>query len=477
MNLRFISRVLGLILLCLAALMLLPLFVGLLYGENVLNFLIPIAVSAVSGLFLTRFKPRSTELFAREGFIIVGLGWILLSLLGALPYVISGSIPSYVDALFETVSGFTTTGATILRDFDNLPRSEMFWRLFTHWIGGMGVLVFVMAVLPMSGEHSMHIMRAEIPGPTVGKLVPRARQTALILYLIYVVLTIINTVFLIFGGMSFYDALLHAFATAGTGGFSTRSSSIGEFHNPYIEIVTATFMLLFGINFNLFFLLLLGRVRDVVKNEELRWYLCIIAVAVVILIPGLAGSMGLGEAARHAYFIVTSVISTTCFTIADYTLWPSYCQWIILLLMFMGACACSTGGGLKISRFATLIKSVRMEVRQVIRPRGVYRVQMDGRRVDAGAVRAISVFFVLYVFLILLFTFLISFDGHDIATNFSAALACLSNTGLGVGLVGPSGSFNVYSDLSKLFLSLAMLFGRLEIYPILVLFSVPTWKN
>lgn len=478
MNYRMIARVLGMILLCTAALMLLPLTAGLCFSENVLNFVITISIGAAAGFLLTRIKPRTTALFARDGFVIVGLGWIMISLLGALPFVLSGSIPHYIDAVFETVSGFTTTGATVVTDVESVPRGDLFWRSFTHWIGGMGVLVFIMAVLPMSGEHSMHIMRAEVPGPTVGKLVPRARKTASILYLIYVALTAIETVMLMCGGMSFYDALLHAFATAGTGGFSTRAASIGAFHSLYIEMVTATFMLVFAVNFNLYFLLLIGRLRDVVKNEELHWYLGIVGLAVLGIALGIREMYGgMGTALRHAYFNVATIISTTGFGTEDFNLWPEYCKWILVLLMFVGACAGSTGGGLKVSRVAVLFKTARSEIKRMIRPRSVAPVQMDGRRAEAGAVRAVSVFFLLFVFLLLAFTFAVSFDGYDLATNFTATLSCLSNIGPGLSLVGPTGNFSIFSYPSKILLSFAMLLGRLEIYPILVLFSRHTWKN
>lgn len=478
MNYRMIFRVLGMILLCLSALMLLPLVAGLCYGENVLNFVYTIGISGALGGLLYCSRPVSTRLFARDGFAIVGLGWILISLLGALPFVFSGSIPNYIDALFETVSGFTTTGSTILSDVEALPRADLFWRCFTHWIGGMGVLVFIMAVLPMSGEHSMHIMRAEVPGPTVGKLVPRAKKTASILYLIYVAMTAVETVLLLLGGMDLYDALLHSFATAGTGGFSTRTASIGAFDSLYVEMVTATFMLLFGINFNLYFLLLMGRVKDVLKNEELHWYLGIIGVSVLALALGISRMYGsFGTALRHAYFNVTSIISTTGFGTKDFNLWPEFCKWILVLLMFTGACAGSTGGGLKISRIAILFKTALAELRQMIRPRNVSQVQLDGRKVDAGAVKAVSTFFVLYIFLLLFFTFIVSFDNYDIGTNFTATLSCISNVGPGMSLVGPSGNFDIFSGFSKLALSLAMLFGRLEIFPILVLFSRRTWRN
>lgn len=478
MNYRMICRVLGFIMLCLAALLLLPLTAGLCYGQNVLNFVITIGIAAALGFLLTRARPKNGGLFARDGFVIVGLGWIMMSLVGALPFVLSGSIPNYIDAVFETVSGFTTTGASVVLNVEQMPRGDLFWRLFTHWIGGMGVLVFVLAVLPMSGEHSMHIMRAEVPGPTVGKLVPRARKTASILYLIYVVMTVIETVMLKCGGMSFYDALLHSFATAGTGGFSTRAASIGAFNSLYVEMVTATFMILFGMNFNLYFLLLLGRFKAVVKNEELHWYLGIIAAAVLAIALGITKMYGgFAVALRHAYFNVATVISTTGFCTVDFSTWPEYCKWILVLLMFTGACAGSTGGGLKISRVAILAKSSRAEVRQTVHPRSICRIQLDGRRVDAGVVRAVSVFFVMYVSLLLFITFIISFDNYDLETNFTATLSCMSNIGPGMSLVGPTGSFSIFSPLSKIVLSFAMLLGRLELYPILVLFSARTWKS
>lgn len=477
MNYRMICRVLSTILLCLAGLFLLPLAAGLCYSENVLNFVISIAVAAAAGGLLRLLRPRDSRLFARDGFAIVGLGWILMALIGALPFVISGSIPNYIDAVFETVSGLTTTGSSILNDVEALPRSDMFWRLFTHWIGGMGVLVFIMAVLPGSNEHSMHIMRAEVPGPTVGKLVPRARQTATILYLIYIALTAAETVFLLCGGMSFYDALLHAFATAGTGGFSTRAASIAAFDSLYIELVTATFMILFGVNFNLYFLLLIKRGKDVIKNEELHWYIGIVTAAVFAISLGISKMYGgFGIALRHSYFYVASIISTTGFCTVDYTVWPEYCKWILVLLMFSGACAGSTGGGLKISRVAILTKTARVEIKQTAHPQSVSLVQMDGRRVSDGTIRAVGVYFAQYIFFLLLFTFIVSFDGYDIATNFTAALSCLSNIGPGMSLIGPTGNFDIFSHGVKAALSLAMLIGRLEIYPILVLFSRHAWR-
>lgn len=466
------------VLLILAALLALPLIAGLCYGENVLNFAVTIAAAAALGGIFMLFKPKNRDIYAREGFTAVGLSWILMSLIGALPFVISGDIPSYVDALFETVSGFTTTGSTLLTDVEAMSRGCMFWRMFTHWIGGMGVLVFIMAVLPMSGEHSMHIMRAEIPGPVVGKLVPRARKTAAILYMIYMGLTAIETVFLLCGGMSFYDALLHAFATAGTGGFSTRGASIAAFDSLYIEVVISVFMLLFAVNFNLYFLLLMGRVRDVLKNQELRCFLVIVAFSMLTIAWNISGQYGgFAEALRYSSFTVASLVSSTGFGTADFTQWPQYSQWLLVIIMFVGACAGSTGGGLKLSRVMLLLKAAFSDLRHMIWPRRVNRVQMEGQRVEQAAIRAVFSYFTLYMLILLLGTLLISFDGFDTATNFTAALTCLSNMGPGLGLIGPSGNFSIFSDFSKLLMSFLMLAGRLEIYPILVLFFPSVWKR
>ena len=478
MNHRMICRVLALILLIFAALMLLPMIAGLCYGERISNFLLPMGIAAVAGGLLLLPKPRSTGLVARDGFVIVGLGWILISVLGALPFVLSGSIPSFIDALFETASGLSTTGATVVTDLNAMPRGDMFWRMFTHWIGGMGVLVFIMAILPMSGEHSMHIMRAEVPGPTVGKLVPRAKHTAMILYCIYIGLTLVEMVFLLLGGMSFYDALLHAFATAGTGGFSTNPGSIGGFHSLYLEMVVAVFMLLFGLNFNLYYLIGIGRWKDSVKNEEMHTFLGIVAAAVLLITLGIRPLYGARTALRHAFFNVAAIISTTGFGTVDFTVWPEYCKWILILLMFIGGCAGSTGGGMKLSRLMILVKSLRAELRLMARPRSVERVQLDGRRVESGTIRAALVFSALYFLLLILFSALVSLDGVDIATSFTAALSCLSNIGPGMtGAIGPAGSFALFTDRTKLLLTLAMLLGRLELYPILLLFSPRTWKS
>ena len=478
MNRRMICRVLGLILECLAGLLILPTVAGLCYGEGVTHFLITMALSGVLGFLLARVKPYSDVIYAKDGFVVVSLGWVLMSLIGALPFVLSGDIPNYIDALFETVSGFTTTGASILEGVEGLSRGCMFWRSFTHWIGGMGVLVFIMAVLPMSGEHSMHIMRAEVPGPTVGKLVPRLRQTAKILYLIYIAMTLLEMLLLLLGGMSFYDALLHAFATAGTGGFSTKSASIAAFDSLYLEMVIAVFMVLFGVNFNLYFLLLIGRWKDALKSEELHWYLGIIAASVMAITLGISKMYGgIAAGLRHAFFYVASITSSTGFGTVDFVTWPEYCKWIIVMLMFCGACAGSTGGGIKTSRVIILFRNVACEIRQMIHPRTVTRVQLDGKRVDTDGLKAVSTFFTSFMLLLITGSFLVSLDGYDMATNFSAVLSSLSNIGPGMSLIGPTGNYNIFSYGSKLVLTVMMLIGRLEIFPILILFSPSTWKK
>ena len=472
MNYKMIFHMLGVLLLCLAALMLLPLVVGLCFGESVRNFLIPIGISALAGGALFLIKPDTTRIFAREGFAIVSLSWIVLSLVGALPYVLSGDIPNYIDAVFETVSGFTTTGATIIDNVEAVSKAGNCWRCFSHWIGGMGVLVFIMAILPMSGEHSMHIMRAEVPGPVVGKLVPRAKKTAATLYIIYIVLTLAEAVLLKLGGMSFYEAMLHAFSTAGTGGFSTRAASIAGFNSVYIEIVIATFMLIFSVNFSIYFLLLHGRTKEAFKNEELRVFLCIVLGAVLLITIGIAPMYGgFLQGLRHAYFNVASIVSTTGFGTEDFTRWPEYTCWVILLLMFIGGCAGSTAGGMKLSRVVVAVKTVRFDFKQMLHPRSVNIIRLDGQRVEDSTVKAILTYFALYIITILICAALISFDNLGITTSFTASLACLSNIGPGMAKVGPAGNYTIFSQFSKIVLSAEMLLGRLEIYPLIIFLS------
>ena len=452
MNFRMIGQVIGRVLCIEAALMLLPMVAALAYGESPAPFLITIAVTGGIGLVMWRVRAKSGGMTARDGFLIVGLSWIAMSLFGALLFVLTGDIPNYIDALFETISGLTTTGASVVTAPEEMTRGGMFWRLFTHWIGGMGILVFVLAVLPMSGNRSMHIMRAEVPGPTVGKLVPRIRKTASILYLLYIALTLVEMVLLIAGGMSFYDALLHAFATAGTGGLSTRALSIGYYNSAYIDIVVGVFMILFGVNFSLYYLILLGNIRTALRNEELRWFLGVIAFSVITIafdIRNLYG--GVGHALRYSFFQVTSIISTTGFATADFNLWPEYSKFLLVLLMFVGGCAGSTAGG-------------------------VENVRLDGKPVDGQTVYNALTYFTFYIIILLIAGLIVSLDGLDFTTNFTAALSCLSNVGPGLSLVGPTGSFAIFSPLSKIVLMICMLLGRLEIFPLLLLFVPFTWR-
>lgn len=478
MNFRMIGKVLGLVLLCLAGLMVLPILVGLWYGEDISAFVVSAMLSGALGFGLTGLRPQAEALYARDGFLTVGLAWLMMSLLGSLPFYISGDIPNFVDAFFESVSGFTTTGATVLTDIEALSRSCMLWRLFSQWIGGMGVLVFMMAVMPMGGEHSMHIMRAEFPGPTVGKLVPRASQTAKILYLIYVGMTVLETVLLMLGGLSFYEALVHAFATAGTGGFSTLNDSLGGFHSLYVETVAAIFVLLFSVNFHLYYCILAGRWATALKNEELRWFVGIVAFSVLTIgldLRGYYGSFATGL--RHAFFNVAMCISTSSFNTVDYTKWPEYSKWLLLMLMLIGGCAGSTCGGLKLSRFMVLVKTAFAELYRMAHPRTVTAVMLEGKRVKSETIRAIYTYFVIYMFIIMGATLIISTDGFDTATNFSAALACLSNIGPGLGVNGPTGNYSMFSAPIKLVLTLVMLMGRLELYPVLVILLPSTWKK
>ncbi len=478
MNARMIARILGTVLLIFAALMVFPLIAGLCYGENVMNFVISIAATGAAGGILLLFRPRTSAISSRDGYAAVGLAWIFMGLFGALPFVISGDIPDYVDAVFETISGLTTTGSSILPNVEALSRGGLFWRSFTHWIGGMGVLVFIMAVLPTGDGHSMHIMRAEVPGPTVGKLVPRARETARILYFIYGALTIIETVLLMLGGMSFYDALLHAFATAGTGGFSTRAASVAAFNSLYIEMVIAFFLVLFGINFNLYYFVIIGQVKEALKSEELHCYFALIAAATLSIAAGISKMYGgFGTALRHAFFNTMSIVSTAGFGTVDFVQWPEYAQYILVLLMFIGGCAGSTGGGLKLSRVMLLVKTAGADVVQMLHPREVRRVQMDGKRVDAATTKAVYSFFFLYVLIIVVTGLLISVDGYDFTVNFTAALSSMSNIGPGLSIIGPSGNFAIFSTFSKIVLTIVMLLGRLEIYPLVILASPTLWRR
>lgn len=461
------------------AILLLPACVSWIYGENSgIAFLEVAAVLVILYLLFGRRAPEMKTIYAKEGLVIVGSAWILWSLFGAAPFYITGEIPDYLDAFFETVSGFTTTGSTILTDIEALSRGMAFWRSLTHWIGGMGVLVFVMMLTSLDDENSMHLMRAEVPGPEADKLVPRARQTARILYTMYFILTAVEVVFLMFGGMTFYDALLHAFSTAGTGGFSNRNASVAYYDSAYIDGVITVFMILFGINFNLYFFLRLKNWRAALKNEELHVYLGIIAAATALITANILGIYGnVVHAFRFASFQVASVITTTGFMTADYNLWPEFSKTILLALMVIGACAGSTGGGMKVSRVLILLKSVKQEVKRMLHPKAVTIVKVNGKKIGGDTMRSVYIYFICYVFILMASVLLVSLNNFDFATSFSAVLTTLNNVGPGISMVGPVENFHMFSGLSKFVFCFDMLIGRLEIYPYLLLLSPGLWRR
>lgn len=478
MNYRMISKILGRVMGVEAALMLGPIITAAVYGESAVSFLLTMLIAGVLAVVLTLPKLKHTDIYAREGFVSVALSWLLMSLVGALPFVFSGEIPSYVDAFFEIVSGFTTTGASIILNVEEMSNSALLWRSLSHWIGGMGVLVFIMAVLPLSEERSMHIMRAEVPGPQVGKLVPRIRHSSAITYLIYVALTVILIILLCLGGMPFFDSINHAMATAGTGGFSVKALSIGFYDSAYIDFVTATFMLLFGVNFSIYFLLLMKKFRPALRDSELHLYLGFAAFGTITIALNIMDSYdGFWHALRYSYFQVSSIMTTTGFATTDFNHWPAYSKAMLILLMFTGASAGSTGGGLKVSRIVILVRAAGEELGKMLNPRRTVSVRMSGHSVDATTIRCTLVFFAVYIGITFLSTLLISMDGFDLETNFSAVAACISNIGPGIGLVGPMGNYEMFSDFSKLLLSFDMLVGRLEIYPMLLLFLPSTWRR
>jgi trk system potassium uptake protein TrkH len=416
-------------------------------------------------------------MYAREGFIATALCWVVLSVFGALPFVIAGSIPSFIDALFEVVSGFTTTGSSILSEVESMPRCLQFWRSFTHWIGGMGVLVFVMAVLPLTGGSTMYLMKAESPGPSVGKLVPKVKSTAVLLYKMYLGLSILQLIFLLIGRMPLFDSLCTVFGTAGTGGFGIRNDSFAGY-STYLQGVVTVFMILFGVNFNLYYLIVRRRFKEAAQSVEVRTYFAIIAVAVILITINISSMFpSLFQAFHHAAFQVGSIMTTTGFATTDFDLWPSFSKTILVLLMFIGACAGSTGGGIKVSRIVVLFRSILKELDLIVHPHNVRKVKMDGRIVEHAVVRSINVFLVSYLFVFALSVLLISLDNFSFTTNFTAVAATINNIGPGLELVGPTQNFGMFSDFSKLILIFDMLAGRLELFPLLILFSRNTWKR
>ncbi len=478
MNRKMVFYTTGHILILEAILFMLPLLCSVMYNEtsSVIAFAISAGIALGVGLIISAISHTKNKLiYAKEGFAIVALAWLTVSAVGALPFVIGKFIPNYIDAFFETVSGFTTTGATILTDIEAMSHGMHFWRSFTHWIGGMGVLVFLMAILPTDSGRSIHIMRAEVPGPIVGKIVPKIKETAKILYLIYIGLTVIMVGFLLAGGMPFFDSLVHTFGTAGTGGFGIKADSIASY-SPYLQWVITVFMLIFGINFNLFYLILIGKFTSAIKSRELWWYGGIIAVsigAVAINVSHLFFSFG--ETFRHSAFQVASIISTTGYTTVDFNAWPGFSKTVLLILMIIGSCAGSTAGGLKVSRVILLFKTVKADLKKMLRPRSVNVVKLDGKTVDDATIHSATIYLTTYFIIYLALILLISINGFDIETTLSSVTSCLNNTGPAYGKA--AASYSVFSGFSKIILSLAMLIGRLEIFPILLALSPATWRK
>lgn len=478
MNYTMIVYILGWILNFSAAFLLLPLATAFVYGENEWSmFALSVLINLAAGFLFTHKKPKKKTLYAKEGFVIVAVSWIVLSIFWSIPYMLTGAIPSFIDAVFESVSGLTTTGASILTEVESLPRSVLIWRSFSNWIGGMGVLVFVMAVLPLSGGSNMYMMKAESPGPSVGKLVPHVRSTAKILYSIYIAITVLGFLFLLLGGMPVFDAVNAAFATAGTGGFGIKNDSFTRY-SPYCQAVITIFMILFGVNFNVYYLLLKKRWKEIWNISEWKIYLGIIFVAAGIITVDTWGMFdGLGDALNKAFFQVGTIITTTGFATHDFNSWSELSRTILVLLMFIGACAGSTGGGIKVSRLTIWLKTILKELDVIVHVRNVKKVKLDGKAVEHEVIRSVNVYFAAYLLVFVASVFLVTFDEMDLVTNFTAVAATLNNIGPGLEMVGPTGNFSVFSGFSKLVLIFDMLAGRLELFPLLILFAPSTWKK
>lgn len=478
MNRGIIRYILGSVLKIEAALMLLPCIVAFIYKETEgRHFFLVAVVSGILGIVLTIRKPGNHVFYLKEGCIITSLSWIVLSIIGAVPFVLTGEIPSFTNALFETVSGFTTTGATILSDIEALSHASLFWRSFTHWIGGMGVLVFLMAIVPLSGGSNIHLMKAESPGPSVGKLVPKMRYTAQLLYMIYFGLTILQIILLLIGGMPFFDSLTTTFATVGTGGFSIKNDSFASY-SPYLQWVITIFMILSGINFNAYYLIIFRQFKKAFSLEEVRVYIGIIIAATGIIFWELVrSSMDAVDALRHAAFQVGAIITTTGCATLDYNEWTTVSRTVLVLLMFIGACAGSTGGGIKVSRFITVIKTVFKEINSYIHPKSIKKIKMNGKPIEHEVIRATNVYFITFFVLFVFSLFIISLEEKDLVTNFTAVAASLNNIGPGLEMVGPIQNFGHFSTLSKYVLMFDMLAGRLELFPILLLFVPTIWKE
>ena len=479
MNYSIILHILGWVLGLQGIFMLPPCLVGIIYKEypDALAYLVISVSCTITGIILRRLKQKNKTFYAKEGFVAVAMSWIILSMTGAIPFVLNGDIPSYVDALFEIISGYTTTGSSILTNVEGLSHANLFFRSFSHWIGGMGVLVFILAILPMTGGSTMNLLKAESPGPSVGKLVPKMQRTAFILYAIYFVMTIIEIILLLFGGMPLFDSLCHAFGTAGTGGFGIKNDSITSY-SPYLQTVITVFMFLFGVNFTFFYYILIRRIKDAFKMEEVRWYICIYAGAVILLMINLVShGYAVGETLLHVTFQVASIMTTTGYATTDFNLWPEFSRGLMVCLMFIGACAGSTGGGIKISRIMIYLKQVGKELMQQIHPRRVHVLKMDGKEIPHATAHSCNVLLMTYIVVFITSFLLISLDGFDTTTNFTAIAATLNNIGPGLNMVGATGNFSAFSNFSKFVLMFDMLAGRLEIVPMILLFYPSTWKK
>ena len=479
MNYAIVFRLLGYILLCEGGLLCLPALVSAIYGEwDVLwVFLFTVALCFIIGLILTCIKPRRDIIYMRESCVTAALTWVVISVMGAVPFVLSGAIPDPISALFETVSGFTTTGASVLADVESLPMGILFWRSFTHWIGGMGILVFLLAVMPLTGGSHVNLMKAESPGPQVEKMVPSVQATAKILYTIYLGMTILQILFMLAGGCPLMDTLLITFGTAGTGGFGIRNDSMASY-SVYIQVVVTVFMILFGVNFSAYFYLTRRKFKKAFAIEEVRWYLLVIAAAIALVSWNIRDLFpNFLTAVQQAAFQVGSIITTTGFTTCNYDLWPPFARSILVTLMFIGACAGSTGGGMKISRLVVLAKSIRKEIQQTLHPNAVTPVRVDGKPISHDTLRSINVFMAAYIIIFTVSVLLVSLDGQTMTTNFTAVAATFNNIGPGLEGVGPTANFGLYSGFSKLVLTFDMLAGRLELFPMLLLFAPETWKK
>ena len=478
MNRSIIIYMLGWIMNIEALFMLLPVLTAAVYKENIGYIYLGVAVvCGLLGFAWTRKKPKTKMFFAREGFVTVSLGWIILSFFGCMPFVISGEIPHIIDAMFEIVSGFTTTGSSIIPKVEELSKASLMWRSFSHWIGGMGILVFILAILPMAGDYNMHIMRAESPGPSVSKLVPRIRTTAFFLYGIYVALTVLEIVLLLLGRIPMFDAVCTAFGTAGTGGFGIRSDSIAGY-SPYIQVIVTIFMMLFGTNFAFYYLIIAKKVKDAFCMEEVKAYFAIFTAATLLIAFNILSQIGnVGDSLRHAAFQVASIMTTTGFATTDFDQWPEFSRTLLVMLMFIGACAGSTGGGIKVSRILMYMKTIKKELGILIHPRSVKIVMMDGKKLDHPVVRAANIFLISYAGILVASILLLTIDNFDFTTNVTAVISALNNIGPGLSLVGPAGNFAFFSGFSKYVLMFDMLAGRLEIFPMLLLFVPYTWKK